>query len=241
MSPGQAVRAAARRLPRHHRRHGDGCVPRTSARPTSPSSTFTATGSRARSDGCRCKCSGCSDVDGIALAHHLGRALQLTNILRDLDEDAGARPALSAEGKLAQAGISSTIRAGAREPRAAEGLRAAGRARAVAFCTRPTTSCAAIRASIVRAPRIMGKVYRGILDLLPSAGFSAPRKPVRVGTLRQARHPPALRVHLMQRTIHVIGAGVSGLAAAVRLANAGQSRRTCTRQPSRPAAAAAPI
>ena len=25
---------------------------------------------------------------GLALAHHLGRALQLTNILRDLDEDA---------------------------------------------------------------------------------------------------------------------------------------------------------
>ena len=30
------------------------------------------------------------------LAHHLGRALQLTNILRDIDEDAGHRPALSA-------------------------------------------------------------------------------------------------------------------------------------------------
>src|SRR5208337_542770 len=27
--------------------------------------------------------------DGILLAHHLGRALQLTNILRDIDEDAG--------------------------------------------------------------------------------------------------------------------------------------------------------
>ena len=26
--------------------------------------------------------------DGVALAHHLGRALQLTNILRDIDEDA---------------------------------------------------------------------------------------------------------------------------------------------------------
>ena len=33
---------------------------------------------------------------GLALAHHLGRALQLTNILRDLDEDAGDGPALSA-------------------------------------------------------------------------------------------------------------------------------------------------
>ena len=32
---------------------------------------------------------GMDEDDGRALAHHLGRALQLTNILRDLDEDAG--------------------------------------------------------------------------------------------------------------------------------------------------------
>src|SRR6185503_20221971 len=31
---------------------------------------------------------GMDDSDGKALAHHLGRALQLTNILRDIDEDA---------------------------------------------------------------------------------------------------------------------------------------------------------
>ncbi|HXO68717.1 MAG TPA: presqualene diphosphate synthase HpnD, partial [Bradyrhizobium sp.] len=32
---------------------------------------------------------GMGEEDGIALAYHLGRALQLTNILRDIDEDAG--------------------------------------------------------------------------------------------------------------------------------------------------------
>ena len=31
---------------------------------------------------------GVPNEDGIHLSHHLGRALQLTNILRDLDEDA---------------------------------------------------------------------------------------------------------------------------------------------------------
>ena len=31
---------------------------------------------------------GMEEKAGIALAHHLGRALQLTNILRDIDEDA---------------------------------------------------------------------------------------------------------------------------------------------------------
>src|SRR4029079_8099765 len=32
---------------------------------------------------------GFGEADGVLLAHHLGRALQLTNILRDIDEDAG--------------------------------------------------------------------------------------------------------------------------------------------------------
>ena len=32
---------------------------------------------------------GLAPEPGEALAHHLGRALQLTNILRDIDEDAG--------------------------------------------------------------------------------------------------------------------------------------------------------
>src|SRR3981189_3743712 len=46
--------------------------------------------------------------DGIQLAHHLGRALQLTNILRDIDEDATlGRLYLPREG-LQHAGITST-------------------------------------------------------------------------------------------------------------------------------------
>ena len=48
---------------------------------------------------------GLDEAPGIALAHHLGRALQLTNILRDLDEDAEiGRLYLPAEA-LAAAGI----------------------------------------------------------------------------------------------------------------------------------------
>src|SRR5262249_39695963 len=48
---------------------------------------------------------GMGEEDGVALAHHLGRALQLTNILRDIDEDAGlGRLYLPREGLL-HAGI----------------------------------------------------------------------------------------------------------------------------------------
>src|SRR5262249_56771889 len=51
---------------------------------------------------------GMEEDDGIALAHHLGRALQLTNILRDLDEDAEiGRLYLPAE-ELHKAAIEST-------------------------------------------------------------------------------------------------------------------------------------
>jgi phytoene/squalene synthetase len=51
---------------------------------------------------------GMAENDGIALAHHLGRALQLTNILRDIDEDADiGRLYLPAE-ELRKAGIDVT-------------------------------------------------------------------------------------------------------------------------------------
>ena len=45
---------------------------------------------------------GMDEEPGVALAHHLGRALQLTNILRDIDEDAGVGTALSAAGGSAR-------------------------------------------------------------------------------------------------------------------------------------------
>ena len=77
---------------------------------------------------------GLREEDGIVLAHHLGRALQLTNILRDIDEDAGlGRLYLPREGLLL-AGITSDDPAeGDRRPGAAESVRAAGRAGESAF------------------------------------------------------------------------------------------------------------
>ena len=77
---------------------------------------------------------GLPEDDGILLAHHLGRALQLTNILRDIDEDAGiGRLYLPREGLL-HAGITSDRSAqGDRRSGAAESVRAAGGAGADAF------------------------------------------------------------------------------------------------------------
>src|ERR1700759_408279 len=50
---------------------------------------------------------GIAEDDGILLAHHLGRALQLTNILRDLDEDAGIGRLYLLREALLHAGITS--------------------------------------------------------------------------------------------------------------------------------------
>ena len=51
---------------------------------------------------------GMEEGEGIALAHHLGRALQLTNILRDLDEDAGMGRLYLPREALTAAGIAAT-------------------------------------------------------------------------------------------------------------------------------------
>src|SRR5215470_4770825 len=51
---------------------------------------------------------GINGEDGPQLAHHLGRALQLTNILRDLDEDAAIGRLYLPQEALDMAGIGST-------------------------------------------------------------------------------------------------------------------------------------
>src|SRR6201999_1675061 len=51
---------------------------------------------------------GLAQDDGILLAHHLGRALQLTNILRDIDEDAAIGRLYLPRESLLKAGIDST-------------------------------------------------------------------------------------------------------------------------------------
>jgi len=117
---------------------------------------------------------------GLALAHHLGRALQLTNILRDLDEDAAMGRLYLPREALRDAGIISTdphtvlahplleqpcnviVALAIGEFEAADGI--------MAHEPRRT----------VRAPRIMGQAYRLILDRLIARGFEPPRAPVRL-------------------------------------------------------------
>jgi presqualene diphosphate synthase len=118
--------------------------------------------------------------DGILLAHHLGRALQLTNILRDIDEDAAiGRLYLPLEGLL-HAGITSTDPLKVISDPALPKVCVPLVARARAHFEKADEVMRRNRRSVVRAPRIMSKYYRAILELLVARGFALPRTPVRL-------------------------------------------------------------
>ena len=124
---------------------------------------------------------GMNEVDGIELAHHLGRALQLTNILRDLDEDAEIDRLYLPIEALRHAGVTATA------------------ARAVAADAKVEEACQLV-ASVAeshfeaaqqvfdrtprrarRTPRIMGEAYRFILGRLYERGWAPPRTPLKLG------------------------------------------------------------
>lgn len=121
---------------------------------------------------------GLGEEDGIALAHHLGRALQLTNILRDIDEDAAIGRLYLPREELGAAGIA------ARDPAivAADPALPAVCAAVVKEARDHFVAADAIMARnprrLVRAPRIMYAYYHAILDRLVQRGFAPPRRPM---------------------------------------------------------------
>jgi len=121
--------------------------------------------------------------DGVLLAHHLGRALKLTNILRDMDEDAAlGRLYLPREG-LMLAGITGNDPTRVIADRALPKVCFPLAERAKVHFAKADEIMARNRRRSVKAPRIMGKYYRAILDLLLARGFAAPRAPVRVSKI----------------------------------------------------------
>ena len=126
---------------------------------------------------------GLPEEDGILLAHHLGRALQLTNILRDIDEDAGlGRLYLPREGLLL-AGITGDDPQKVTADKALPKVCAPLAERAKLHFAKADEVMRRNSRRRVRAPRIMSKYYRAILELLVARGFQAPRPPVRVNKM----------------------------------------------------------
>jgi presqualene diphosphate synthase len=127
---------------------------------------------------------GMEEQDGIALAHHLGRALQLTNILRDLDEDAALGRLYLPAQALRAADITTT------EPTAVLASPMLGKVcasmveRARVHFSQADKIMARNPRRCVRAPRIMSDAYRLILDSLVARGWSPPRRPIRLPRMR---------------------------------------------------------
>jgi squalene synthase HpnD len=127
---------------------------------------------------------GMERAPGIALAHHLGRALQLTNILRDLDEDAAIGRLYLPGEALRAAGIPAT------DPSQAMASPALGKAcapvvaRAWEHFREADAIMRAAPRRIVRTPRIMAEAYKLKLEGLVARGWSAPRYPIHVSRSR---------------------------------------------------------
>jgi phytoene synthase len=115
---------------------------------------------------------------GRELAQHLGRALQLTNILRDLDEDAGMGRLYLPDEALAAAGIEGD------DPKTVlddAALAVACRWLAEKAHEHYRAANAVLKGKPVgrlRAPRLMSAVYRAILKGMERRGWAAPRERV---------------------------------------------------------------
>jgi presqualene diphosphate synthase len=123
---------------------------------------------------------GLPEQDGILLSHHLGRALQLTNILRDIDEDAALRRLYLPREGLLRASINSFNPAAVLSNPALPQVCAELMERARGHFVKSDEIMNRNSRRAVRAPRIMSRYYHAILDLLEDRGFQPPRLPVRV-------------------------------------------------------------
>ena len=118
---------------------------------------------------------GMEEGPGFELAHHLGRALQLTNILRDIDEDAGIGRLYLPREYLAEAGITSldpkTIVA---DPRIDLLCKQVARD-AHKFYDGAAAVLAKRPKGRIATPRLMGAVYSEILRQTEAVGWAPPR------------------------------------------------------------------
>ncbi len=123
---------------------------------------------------------GLGEEDGILLAHHLGRALQLTNILRDIDEDAGLGRLYLPRESLNAAGITSndpaTVVSDPRLPQVCDDILK----QAINHFVTSDAIMARNPRRLVRAPKIMSEYYHAILNKLVERGFALPRRPVKL-------------------------------------------------------------
>jgi presqualene diphosphate synthase len=128
---------------------------------------------------------GLPDEPGVALAHHLGRALQLTNILRDIDEDASIGRLYLPREALTAAGAMTTDEplAAVADPKLASACVEVA-ARAHEHFERAQSVMTGAPRAAVKAPRLMAAAYGSILDKMLKEGFAPPRRRAKASRLR---------------------------------------------------------
>jgi phytoene synthase len=127
---------------------------------------------------------GMTETEGFLLAHHLGRALQLTNILRDLDEDAGIGRLYLPREDLVAAGITDNDPAAVMaDDKLAEACKPM-LARAQEHFVEADKVMRRTRRRLVKAPRIMSAAYKAYHAALVARGFTAPRAPIKLSKPR---------------------------------------------------------
>ena len=127
---------------------------------------------------------GMEEAPGRALAQALGRALQLTNILRDLDEDAAIGRLYLPREALVAAGITTDDpMAVMADPRIDAACRAVAAQAAGHFMAAHAVLRARPRGRLF-APRLMGAVYQALLRDMVAQGWAPPRFRARIGKPR---------------------------------------------------------
>ena len=127
---------------------------------------------------------GIEDDRGRELSHHLGRALQMTNILRDLDEDAGMGRLYLPKEALAEAGITDEEIGRVLANPGLDNACAQVSERAGLHFEQASAVMESCARTSVRSPRIMASVYRALLDRLVKRGWTAPRGEARSSKLQ---------------------------------------------------------
>jgi presqualene diphosphate synthase len=123
---------------------------------------------------------GMNDDDGLSLAHHLGQALQLTNILRDIDEDAAIGRLYLPREALLLANIEATDPESVVSDPGLAGACAFIVDRARTHFAKSDQIMSRCPRRVVRAPKIMAEVYRQMLEEMVTRGWSGPRNRVHV-------------------------------------------------------------
>ena len=129
---------------------------------------------------------GMDEQPGQTLAHHLGRGLQFTNILRDLDEDAAMNRLYLPYEALVAAGIESSDPLAVLSDPAVDTACRWLAAKAHEHYRAANAVMGQHPAGRLRAPRLMSAVYRAILKRMERVGWAPPRERVSLSKGRLA-------------------------------------------------------